>query len=184
MAQSTLAHEPQAANRPRRRRGAAAALAGRWTAEHAAMVETLAAESSLKRTGRRVIIDLAAGRPPRYARAPGCSTEPATNSARRGLSADFVNAEPRAADPARRGRLSRLPGTPGRSGIRGSWISSSTSARPSRRRARISFGGVAFLGELVVGAASRRHASAALSRHRGRQPARADRLSRACRSSC
>ncbi len=58
MAQSTLAHEPQA-HIETVGDEAHAALAGRWTAEHAAMVETLAADIMADTGRRRVLIDLA-----------------------------------------------------------------------------------------------------------------------------
>ena len=58
MAQSTLAPEPQAAIE-RVGNEVRAALSGRWTAEHAAMVETLAADIAAGAEGQRVIIDLA-----------------------------------------------------------------------------------------------------------------------------
>jgi phospholipid/cholesterol/gamma-HCH transport system permease protein len=58
VAQSTLAPEPQAAIE-RVGNEVRAALSGRWTAEHAAMVETLAADIAAGAEGQRVIIDLA-----------------------------------------------------------------------------------------------------------------------------
>jgi phospholipid/cholesterol/gamma-HCH transport system permease protein len=58
VAQSTLAHEPQA-HIETTGNEARATLAGRWTAEHAAMVETLAADLMADTGRRRVLIDLA-----------------------------------------------------------------------------------------------------------------------------
>jgi phospholipid/cholesterol/gamma-HCH transport system permease protein len=58
VAQSTLAHEPQAHIEPVGDE-ARATLSGRWTAEHAAMVETLAADIMADTGRRRILIDLA-----------------------------------------------------------------------------------------------------------------------------
>ena len=58
MAQSTAAQEPQAQIEPAGDE-TRATLAGRWTAEHAAMVETLAADIMADTGRRRVLIDLA-----------------------------------------------------------------------------------------------------------------------------
>ncbi len=58
MAQSTLAHEPQV-RIERAGDEVRAVLSGRWTAEHAAMVETLVADIMTEADRRRVMIDLA-----------------------------------------------------------------------------------------------------------------------------
>ncbi len=57
VAQGTLAQEPEAVI-DRAGDEVRASLAGRWTAEHAAMVETLAADLLAEADRRRVIIDL------------------------------------------------------------------------------------------------------------------------------
>jgi phospholipid/cholesterol/gamma-HCH transport system permease protein len=87
VAQSTLAPEPQAAIE-RVGNEVRAALSGRWTAEHAAMVETLAADIAAGAEGQRVIIDrldtLGAWVLDRTRHELGS----------RGFSADFVDASP------------------------------------------------------------------------------------------
>jgi phospholipid/cholesterol/gamma-HCH transport system permease protein len=90
VAQSTLAHEPQAkidqAGGELR-----ASLSGRWTAEHAAMVETLAADIMTEADHGRVIIDMTAVR--RLDTLGAWVLDRTRHElGSRGLSADFVNA--------------------------------------------------------------------------------------------
>jgi phospholipid/cholesterol/gamma-HCH transport system permease protein len=92
VAHGTLAHEPQA-RIDRAGDEVRATLAGRWTAEHAAMVETLAADVLAAADRRRVIIDLA-----RVSRLDTLGAWVLDRTRHelggRGFSADFVNASP------------------------------------------------------------------------------------------
>ena len=92
MAHGTLAHEPQAGI-DRTGDEVRATLSGRWTADHAAMVETLAADVLASADRRRVIIDLA-----RVSRLDTLGAWVLDRTRHelggKGFSADFVNASP------------------------------------------------------------------------------------------
>jgi phospholipid/cholesterol/gamma-HCH transport system permease protein len=92
VAQSTLAHEPQASLEPAGDE-LRASLSGNWTAEHAGAVETLAADIAAESDRRRVIIDLrAVGRLDTLGAWVLDRTRHELGT--RGLSADFVGASP------------------------------------------------------------------------------------------
>jgi phospholipid/cholesterol/gamma-HCH transport system permease protein len=92
VAQSTLAHEPQA--RIDRAGGEVrAALSGRWTSEHAAMVETLAADILADSGQHRVIIDLS-GVTRLDTLGAWVLDRTRHDLGGQGLSADFINASP------------------------------------------------------------------------------------------
>ncbi|HEX2136785.1 MAG TPA: ABC transporter permease [Microvirga sp.] len=92
MAQGTLAQEPQA-RIDRAGDELRVTLAGRWTAEHAAMVETLAADILAEADRRRVLIDLT-----RVSRLDTLGAwvldRTRHDLGSRGFSADFVNTSP------------------------------------------------------------------------------------------
>jgi phospholipid/cholesterol/gamma-HCH transport system permease protein len=92
VAHGTLANEPQAGI-DRAGDEVRATLSGRWTADHAAMVETLAADVLASADRRRVIIDLA-----RVSRLDTLGAWVLDRTRHelggRGFSADFVNASP------------------------------------------------------------------------------------------
>ena len=92
MAQGTLGQEPLAVI-DRAGDEVRASLAGRWTAEHAAMIETLAADILAEADRRRVIIDL--GRVSRIDTLGAWVLDRTRHElGTKGLSADFVGASP------------------------------------------------------------------------------------------
>ena len=92
VAQSILAHEPQA-RIEKSHDEVRAILSGRWTADQAAMVETLAADIAVEADRRRIILDLAA-----VSRVDTLGAWVLDRTRHelgaKGLSADFVNASP------------------------------------------------------------------------------------------
>jgi len=92
VAQTTLAHEPQA-KIERAGNEVRATLSGRWTAEHAGMVETLAADVMAEAENGRVIIDMAGVK--RLDTLGAWVLDRTRHElGGNGLSADFVNATP------------------------------------------------------------------------------------------
>jgi phospholipid/cholesterol/gamma-HCH transport system permease protein len=92
VAQSTAALEPQA-RIEHAGEEVRASLSGRWTAEHAAMVETLVADIAAEADRRRVIIDLSAVQ--RLDTVGAWVLDRTRHElGERGLSADFVKASP------------------------------------------------------------------------------------------
>jgi phospholipid/cholesterol/gamma-HCH transport system permease protein len=146
VAQSTAALEPQA-RIEHAGEEVRASLSGRWTAEHAAMVETLVADIAAEADRRRVIIDLSAVQ--RLDTVGAWVLDRTRHElGEKGLSADFVNASPEQRilldEVAYRGFQEKPPVR--RSGFVDFLVDVGETVAGAGRDL---VGGIAFLGELV-----------------------------------
>ena len=172
-----LAHEPQSPNRPFRRRGQGSSLGPLDRRACGRGSRRLVADIVDGADRRRIIIDLA-GVERLDTLGAWVLDRTRHELGEKGLSCRFRQGEPGAAHPPRRGRLPGLPGSRPRRCTRRFVEFLVDVGKSVAGAGRDLVGGIGVPRRIRRRSAARSRTAEALPRHGGRQPARADRLSR------